>query len=86
VCKNTKQFWNLQISTPKRSTDFVDSIIIRIFAEKFELLQERPNMSLETLTIFGKVQIMMHFPDLFDNIGQMIPMFSHQRIPPVSHI
>jgi hypothetical protein len=31
---------------PKRSADFVDSIIIRIFAENFELWQERPNKSL----------------------------------------
>lgn len=31
---------------PKRSADFVDSNIIRIFAEKFELWQERPNKSL----------------------------------------
>jgi len=31
---------------PKRSADFVDSIIIRFFAENFELWQERPNKSL----------------------------------------
>ena len=31
---------------PKRSADFEDSNIIRIFAEKFELWQERPNKSL----------------------------------------
>ena len=46
--------------------DCVDSIIFRIFAEIFELWQERPNKSLvPLLTRIGEVHITMHFPDLF---------------------